>query len=45
MKRILTLTIFLLALQVNAQVTQEWAARYNGPGNYIDDAKAIAIDN
>ncbi len=46
MKQILTLTIFLLALQVNAQVTQEWVARYKGPGNPgYNFPTAIDVDN
>jgi len=46
MKQILTLTIFLLALQVNAQVTEEWVARYKGPGNPgYNFPTAIDVDN
>jgi hypothetical protein len=29
----------------DAQVTEEWVARYNGPGNGIDGAAAVAVDS
>lgn len=28
-----------------SQVTEEWVARYSGPGNFDDDATALTIDN
>ncbi len=38
--------IFLLFLlrHMNAQVTQEWVSRYNGPGNAVDFVKAMILD-
>jgi len=34
-----------ITIKYNSSGIQQWAARYNGPGNYIDQATCIAIDN
>jgi uncharacterized delta-60 repeat protein len=35
---------FLLTISVNAQVTQQWAARYNGIGDYADKVNCMVRD-
>jgi len=38
------LIIFLFVQQINSQVNQEWAARYNGTSDYSDFPKKIIAD-
>ncbi|MBS4015366.1 MAG: SBBP repeat-containing protein, partial [Candidatus Latescibacteria bacterium] len=34
----------LLPILLQAQVSQSWISRYDGPGNNVDEARALAVD-
>jgi hypothetical protein len=40
---IVTILVIKIPNNVNAQITEEWAARYNGPKNYLDGATDLTI--
>ncbi len=39
------LLLLLITDDINAQVTESWAKRYNGPGLGTDKSNALAVDN
>src|ERR1700730_2186293 len=41
---IITLILLLMTAVSNGQVSQQWASRYNGPGNNLDVAYSTAVD-
>ncbi len=47
MKKSISIFLFLIIISSNlfSQVTQEWVKRYNGPGNFWDNANNIVVDD
>lgn len=41
---LLALLLIISIFKINSQVTQEWVARYNGTGSYLDHPTAITVD-
>ncbi|RPI64896.1 MAG: hypothetical protein EHM44_02335, partial [Ignavibacteriales bacterium] len=37
--------LIILPIQISAQVTEEWVARYNGPGDLSDNSRDLAVDS
>ena len=44
MKTVISAVLFVMISTINAQVSQDWIAIYNGPANNADLASAIAVD-
>jgi uncharacterized delta-60 repeat protein len=44
MKKVSFLFLLLCSFSINAQVTQQWVAKYNGPANKYDSGDCIAVD-
>ena len=42
---VIILIILLTKINVNAQVSEAWASRFNGPSSGTDQANAIVVDN
>lgn len=48
MKKSECILLFILLISCQnafSQVSQQWAAMYNGPADWFDQAKSIAVDN
>jgi hypothetical protein len=41
---IIIITLIFTSLHAQQTVTEQWASRYNGPGNNYDEATSVAVD-